>query len=73
MKQLTRAGRVKLGVFNVLGQQVRVLVEGVQEPGAYQLVWDGRDQGGTAVATGIYFYRLEAGAFSAVQRTALVR
>ena len=71
--QLAQAGPVRLAIYDMLGRQVAVLVNGEQEPGSYQVVWDGRDQRGEAVATGIYFYRIEAGPFRSVRKLLLVR
>jgi len=51
--------KVKLDVFNILGQQVRVLVDDYMEPGPHTVVWDGANQSGEAVATGVYLYRLQ--------------
>lgn len=50
--------RVQLEIYDLLGQKVSVLVDGVQFPGRYQAVWDGRDTQGWAVASGVYIYRL---------------
>ena len=52
---------VVLEVFNVLGQRVRRLVDSRQQPGWYTLTWDGRDEGGTPVSSGLYVYQLRAG------------
>lgn len=50
---------VELVVYNGLGQKVRTLFRGVTRPGENRIVWnDGRDDAGSAVATGLYFYRL---------------
>lgn len=57
---LPQASHVKLEIFNVLGQRIRVLVDEDLEVGYKQVVWDGRDQSGNPVASGIYFYRLNA-------------
>ena len=70
---LPESAPVKLEVYNLLGQVVRTLVDGEQVAGRYSVVWDGRDDLGREVATGIYFYRLSAGKFHAVRRMALVR
>ena len=52
-------GRVRLEIYNVLGQPVRVLVdEESQDAGMYQVEWDARDQRGAAVAAGVYLTRL---------------
>lgn len=54
--QLAEAGDVQLTVYNIAGQRVRVLVDGVQTQGVYSIVWDGRDEAGGAVGTGMYIY-----------------
>ncbi|UCH10479.1 MAG: Ig-like domain-containing protein [Fidelibacterota bacterium] len=51
----------RLTVYNLLGQPVRRLVKGWMEPGRYQAVWDGRDDAGQPLASGVYIYSLEAG------------
>ena len=57
---LARAGAVALGVYEVGGRRVRTLVSAVQEPGAYRMVWDGRDDGGRTAAAGVYYLSLDA-------------
>ena len=52
---------VELAVFNLTGQQVATLVEGAREAGTYTLQWDGRDDDGRPLASGVYLYRLRAG------------
>ena len=64
---------VALVLYDALGQPVRHLVDGTLAAGRYRFVWDGRDQDGRVVASGIYFYRLVADSFVAVGRLALVR
>ncbi len=59
--QLAAPAHVRLILFNVLGQNVRVLVDEFRPAGSAEVEWDGRDQFGAAVASGIYFYRFEAG------------
>ncbi len=49
-----------LEVYNILGRQVKTLVDGPLDAGRYTVTWDGRDDGGNAVASGVYFYRLRA-------------
>jgi len=55
---LPEATNVRLEVFNVLGQQVRTLVNEYQSAGNYTVNWDGLNNNGSSVASGIYFYRL---------------
>ena len=50
---------MRLGVHNILGQEVRVLDQGIRAVGEHSLVWDGRDEEGKAVASGVYILRLQ--------------
>ena len=53
--------RTNLAIFNVLGQKVATLVDEVQGPGSYTVSWEGMDEQGSQVASGVYFYRLVHG------------
>ena len=66
-------GSVELVVFAAAGQRIRTLVAGHHAPGSYQVRWDGRDQAGTAAASGIYLYRLRAGNFQQQRRLTLLK
>ena len=55
---LPEAGTVRLEVFSLTGQRVAVLHHGLQQAGFHQLRWDGRDDAGRSVASGLYLYRL---------------
>ncbi|MFA6469679.1 MAG: DUF4350 domain-containing protein, partial [Bacteroidota bacterium] len=52
------SGFVQLQIFNVLGQQVRLLKNEVQTIGSYTAEWDGKDDDGVGVASGVYFYKV---------------
>ena len=54
---------MRLTVFNAIGQPVRQLVHATQAAGTHWVTWDGQDDRGSAVATGIYFYWFAAGPF----------
>jgi flagellar hook assembly protein FlgD len=54
-------GHVNVSIFNVLGQKVRTLVDRDYVTGRYEQEWDGRDDNGSPISTGVYFYRLTAG------------
>ncbi|MCZ6819787.1 MAG: T9SS type A sorting domain-containing protein [Calditrichaeota bacterium] len=59
--QLQGSSSVRLRIYNVMGQEVRTLVNEKKPAGAYRVRWDGRDDGGKVVPAGVYFYRLEVG------------
>ena len=71
--QLPEAGPVRLSVYNLLGQEVRVLVNESKEAGSFTATWDGTDALGRRVASGIYLYRIQAGDFSASRRMLLLK
>ncbi|RMH97292.1 MAG: choice-of-anchor D domain-containing protein [Calditrichaeota bacterium] len=58
--RLAERSRVKLEIYDLLGRRVRTLVQAVEATGAHRQTWDGRDDRGHPVASGIYIYRLEA-------------
>jgi hypothetical protein len=64
---------VTLRIYNVLGQLVRTLVDEPKEPGTYEVIWDGKDESGDQVASGVYFYKLEAEDFSQTKKMVLIR
>ncbi len=55
------------------GQVVRTLVEEAQQPGRYAVRWDGRDERGVEAGSGVYLYRLQAGAQVQVRRMVLLQ
>ena len=65
--------QVKLEIFNILGQRVKVLVDGELMPGQYTYLWDARNDSGEALAAGIYFYKLQAGRQTIVKKMILTK
>ncbi|MBI4719771.1 MAG: T9SS type A sorting domain-containing protein [Chitinivibrionia bacterium] len=71
---LQEAGRVSLVIYDTAGKVVRILVDEERKRAVYHEHWDGRDGNGNAVASGVYFCRLEtAGSFSVTRKMTLVR
>jgi len=70
---LSAAGRVRLTVYDIAGRRVRTLVDAILPSGTHEAIWDGRDAGGRAAASGSYFARLEAGDTVQALRMSLVR
>ncbi len=63
----------RLSVYDVSGRRVRTLMEGSRGPGVHTVTWDGTDDMGRRVTSGVYFYRLEWNGQSRIGRTVLVR
>ena len=70
---IPEAGYVKLSVFNILGQNVRNLVDEEKSVGDYSVIWDGKDAFGESVASGVYFYRIKANKFSETKKMLLLK
>jgi len=64
---------VTLKVYNIRGTLVRTLVDVVREPGRYTVFWDGTDEAGRQVSSGVYFYRMIAGDFVQTRKMVLLK
>jgi len=71
--QLPEAVHVKLTVYNLRGEVVRHLLDKKQEAGRHHIKWDGRNQAGELVSSGIYLYHIEAGKFTLTKKLILLR
>jgi hypothetical protein len=67
------ASRVVMSVYDVMGREVVTLVDADQTPGTYTVAWDGRDQRGSEVASGVYFYRVSWNGESETRRMVLLK
>ncbi len=70
---LPSAGTVSLAVYDISGRVVRTLAAGTKAAGEHAASWDGRDEGGSPVASGVYFVRIEAGGESAARKILLLK
>jgi hypothetical protein len=73
MFDLPAAAHVNLEILNVLGQKVRTLVDEFREAGSYTVTWDGANDYGRTVASGVYFYRISAGENQAVKKMMMLK
>jgi flagellar hook assembly protein FlgD len=62
-----------LKIYNILGQKVRTLVDESKRAGSYEVIWDGKDDKGKEVGSGIYFYQLRAGDYTETKKMILVK
>ncbi len=70
---IPEATQVTLIVYNNLGQKVRTLSDENMSAGAYQVSWDGTNDTGQMMSSGIYYYQLQAGSFNQVKRMILIK
>jgi M6 family metalloprotease-like protein len=70
---VSEKGYSTLAIYDVAGRLVRTLVDGELAPKSYAATWDGTDNGGRAVASGVYFYKLVAGDFQDVRKLTLLK
>ena len=65
--------RVILKIYDILGKEVKTLVNQEQSSGVYQVTWNGDDQLGNKVSTGVYFYKIDAGEFIQTKKMLLIK
>jgi M6 family metalloprotease-like protein len=70
---LPGASAVRLSIYDVLGRNVRLLVDAAFARGTYAVTWDGTDEAGARVPSGVYVYRLTAGSLSASRKMLVVQ
>ena len=70
---LSRDQHVELVIYNILGQQIRRLVDEIQPPGLYQATWDGTDSHSKPVSSGVYLYRLRIGKWTQSKRMVILK
>ena len=70
---LFKADDVRLVVYDILGRRVRTLADGAWDAGTHRVIWDGWDENGNGVASGIYFYRLDTRDFTQTRKMLLLK
>jgi hypothetical protein len=70
---LSSPGNVSLRIYDAAGRLVRAVTGGSRSAGHYAETWDGRNMRGEEMASGVYFYRLDAGSFTQTKKMILLR
>lgn len=70
---LPEVANVEIGVYNLLGERVITLVNSAQAAGEHSVEWNGRNQAGAPVASGVYFYNMKAGSFSQSRKMIMMK
>jgi hypothetical protein len=71
--ELPKQMKVKLIVYDVLGRQVRTLINGPSKPGIHQVIWNATSDNGVSVSSGVYFYRLTTENYDKTMKMVLMR
>jgi outer membrane protein assembly factor BamB len=71
--QIVDAGFVRLVVYNTMGRVVKKLVDEQQNAGYYEVVWDGKDENGLSLGSGMYLVRMEAEDFTSIRKALLMK
>jgi hypothetical protein len=71
--QLSKPSHVVLTIYNLLGQEINSLVNEIQAPGAISVIWDGRNEVGERVGSGVYFYQLQVNAEIQIKKMLLLQ
>ncbi|MFQ5607215.1 MAG: FlgD immunoglobulin-like domain containing protein, partial [Candidatus Zixiibacteriota bacterium] len=70
---LPQRAEVTVTIYNILGEKVRVFTEGRKSAGRHSVTWNSRNESGKPVASGVYFYKVQAGEFSASRKMVLLK
>ena len=70
---IPEGGPVSLSIYNVLGRKVRTLADGFFASGTHSFTWDGRDDDGALVSSGVYLYRIDAANFTQTRKMVLMK
>ena len=70
---VAQSGHVELAIYNILGDKIKTLVSGYQAAGNYTIKWQADTDGGTSVASGVYFYKLTAGDYTDTKKMTLLK
>lgn len=71
--KLVENSAVEISIFNIKGQKVRTLINGSQEPGDYSVYFDGKDQQGNKLSSGIYLYKMKTNTYAKINKMILMK
>ena len=71
--EIPKSSHVLVRIYNTIGQEIKTLVEEEKDAGFYKILWDGTDNSGKKVGTGIYLYQLKAGDFHDVKKMLMIQ
>jgi len=66
-------GHIQIDIFNIRGQKVRALLDDVLDEGVYNIEWNGNDEHGRSVGSGVFFYQMKTSEYSAIKKMVLMK
>ena len=70
---ISNVGNVAIVVYDMMGREIKTLVSGYHTPSTYQVVWNGTDNRGKIVPSGVYFYRMNSSEFTQVNKVMFLK
>jgi len=70
---LKERGPVRIDVYNILGQRVTTLLNGELPSGSHRVVWNGQDSSSRGVASGVYFFKMQAGKYTSTKKMIMMK
>ena len=70
---LSKSSNLQIEIYNIKGQKVKSLINDYQQAGNHNIIWNGKDDNGHEVSSGIYLYKMEVGEYSAIRRMSLIK
>ena len=64
---------MKISIYSILGQNIKTIVDEMKPAGDYSIIWDGMDEAGKQVTSGLYIYRMHTGSFSFSNKLILIK
>lgn len=71
--EIAREQYAEIVLYDIMGREIKVLADEIFQPGSYEVTWDGKDESGNSVASGLYFYCLKAGDSDISKRMMLIK
>ncbi|MDY6915024.1 MAG: T9SS type A sorting domain-containing protein [Candidatus Cloacimonadota bacterium] len=71
--EMTQPGNVTIEIYNIKGQKIKTLVNSTKDAGEHSVVWNGRDESGNSVSSGVYFYKMQAGKYTSTKKMILMK
>ena len=70
---IPQLSNVNISIYNILGERVQTLYHGIKSAGSYQVMWNGKNEQGITVTSGVYFYQMQCGNFISTRKMFFIK